>query len=160
MNKPKIYLETTMFNYYFDSDRDAHEDTIILFEEIRAGKYDAYTSDYVIDELLNADEPKRSKMLALIKEYNITTIETAHEIIEGLADKYITQSVIPIKHRYDALHIATATVNNLDYVFSLNFKHINKFKTKTMTSLINVKEGYKPVIIISPMEITDNDENE
>jgi hypothetical protein len=24
----RIYLETTMFNYYFDSDRDAHADTV------------------------------------------------------------------------------------------------------------------------------------
>ncbi|MCL2096264.1 MAG: hypothetical protein FWH10_05090, partial [Oscillospiraceae bacterium] len=47
----KIYLETTMFNYYFDIERDAHADTVKLFNEIRTGKYEAYTSVYVIDEL-------------------------------------------------------------------------------------------------------------
>ena len=41
---PKVYLETTMFNYYFDTERDAHSDTVKLFEEIRAGKYQAFTS--------------------------------------------------------------------------------------------------------------------
>ena len=51
MRVPKIYLETTMFNYYFDTERDAHADTVKLFNEIQAGKYDAYTSVYVIDEL-------------------------------------------------------------------------------------------------------------
>ena len=38
MRVPKIYLETTMFNYYLDTDRDAHADTVKLFEEIAAGK--------------------------------------------------------------------------------------------------------------------------
>jgi hypothetical protein len=28
MSVPKIYLETTVFNYYFDTERDAHEDTV------------------------------------------------------------------------------------------------------------------------------------
>ena len=35
--KPLIYLETTMFNHYFDTDRDAHPATVRLFKEIRAG---------------------------------------------------------------------------------------------------------------------------
>ena len=33
MKVPKIYIETTLFNYYFDDDRDAHADTVTLFEE-------------------------------------------------------------------------------------------------------------------------------
>ena len=53
MRVPRIYLETTMFNYYFDEDRDAHADTVRLFEDIAAGKYAAFTSVYVIDELGN-----------------------------------------------------------------------------------------------------------
>ena len=36
--KSKIYLETTLFNYYFDTDRDAHADTVTLFQEDRRGK--------------------------------------------------------------------------------------------------------------------------
>jgi hypothetical protein len=43
MRKPKIYLETTIFNYYFDTERDAHIDTVKLFKEIKEDKYDAYT---------------------------------------------------------------------------------------------------------------------
>jgi hypothetical protein len=46
MRTPKIYLETTIFNFYIDADRDAHADTVLLFEEIAAGKYEAFTSVY------------------------------------------------------------------------------------------------------------------
>ncbi|MCL2184129.1 MAG: type II toxin-antitoxin system VapC family toxin [Chitinispirillia bacterium] len=158
MRKPKIYLETTIFNHFFDTERDAHADTVELFREIQAGKYDAYTSSYVIDELSQADEPKRSNMLALIAEYNITVLDAADEA-RDLADIYVSEGIIPVKYRYDGLHIAIATINDLEYIVSLNFKHINKVKTKTMTGLINVRNGYKQILITTPMEVTENDEN-
>jgi predicted nucleic acid-binding protein len=159
VRKPKIYLETTIFNHYFDIERDAHADTVRLFKEIQAGKYEAYTSSYVIDELSQADEPKRSNMLTLIGEYKIIVLTAADEA-QDLADIYVDEGVIPTKYKYDGLHIAIATINDLEYIFSLNFKHINKVKTKTMTGLINVRQGYKPIPIATPMEVTENDEDE
>jgi len=39
MRMPKVYLETTLFNFYVDEDRDAHADTVKLFKEIAEGKY-------------------------------------------------------------------------------------------------------------------------
>jgi predicted nucleic acid-binding protein len=157
MRKPKIYLETTVFNHYFDTDREAHPATVKLFKEIRAGKFEAYTSLYVTDELENAEEPKRSKMLGLNTEYNIKVLGVEDEA-ERLAEIYVNEGVIPARFTYDGLHIAVATTNDLEYVFSLNFKHINKVKTKTMTSIINVREGYRPVTIASPMEVVEDDE--
>jgi predicted nucleic acid-binding protein len=47
----KIYLETTIFNYYFDVERDAHPSTVQLFNEIKANKFEPYTSIYVTEEL-------------------------------------------------------------------------------------------------------------
>ena len=156
MRKPKIYLESTIYNHFFDTDRDAHIATVKLFGEIKAGKYEAYTSLYVTNELENAEEPKRSKMLDLNTEYNIKVLGVEDEA-ERLAEIYVNEGVIPARFTYDALHISCATVNDLDYVFSLNFKHINKLKTKTMTSVINVREGYRQVIIASPMEVGEDE---
>ena len=37
MRKQKIYLETTLFNHYFDEDRGfTHDSTVTLFKEIAA----------------------------------------------------------------------------------------------------------------------------
>jgi len=58
---------------------------------------------------------------------------------------------------YDGIHIAIATTNDIECIFSLNFKHINKLKTKTMTSIINAREGYRQVIIASPMEVVEDE---
>ena len=157
IRKPKIYLETTIFNHYFDTDREAHAATVKLFGEIRAGKYDAYTSLYVTDELGDAQEPKRSNMLGLIPQYQINMLDASDEA-ERLVDIYVNESIIPIKYRYDGLHIACATVNDLEYILSLNFKHINKIKTKTMTGNTNIREGYRPITIASPLEVVGDDE--
>ena len=156
MRKPKIYLETTVFNHYFDTDREAHVATVKLFKEIQAGKYEAYTSAYVIEELENAQEPKQSNMLALVGEYGVKVLVVESEA-ERLAEIYINEGVIPARFIYDGLHIAIATINDLEYIFSLNFKHINKLKTKTMTSIINLREGYRPVTIASPMEVESDE---
>jgi predicted nucleic acid-binding protein len=160
MKKPKIYLETTIFNHYFDTDREGHADTIKLFEEMQAGKYVAYTSIYVTDELERTkDDKKRLNMLALIGEYNMTVISADYEA-RRLADIYVSEGVIPAAKRYDSLHIAAATIYELDCILSFNFKHINRLKTKTFTALINVKEGYKPIMIATPGEVVEHGDEE
>jgi predicted nucleic acid-binding protein len=154
MVKQKIYLETIMFNYYFDKDRELHPAVVAAFEAIGAGEYEGYTSDYALDELVLAPEPKKGNMLDLITKYGITTIEGSDEA-DRMADIYMDYDAIPKNKRLDALHIASASINGLEYIMSLNFKHINKLKTKRIVDFINVNEGYKSVIICSPMEVID-----
>jgi len=149
-------LETTLFNYYFDEDRDAHADTVKLFKEIAAGKHEAFTSRYTVDELIKAPEPKRDKMLNLISEYGITILEPDPKA-ENLADMYIAEGIIPKNYRDDGLHIAIATVNNLNMIVSLNFKHIVRRKTILATGKINVLNGYHAIELNSPMEVVENE---
>jgi len=59
-----------------------------------------------------------------------------------------------------SLHIAIATINDLDYIFSYNFQHLSRDKTKKMTSVINFREGYKPITIASVSEVVEHGDNE
>lgn len=156
MRIQRIYLETTMFNYYFDSDRDAHPDTVKLFSEIKDGIYEGYTSEYTVDELMKAPEEKSRKMLDLIKEYNITVFRRSVEVNE-LAALYQDEGVLPKRSTTDARHIAIATINDMDMILSLNFEHIVRKKTVLMTGNINIQQGYKPVDIRSPMEVVNRE---
>jgi predicted nucleic acid-binding protein len=157
MRKQRIYLETTLFNHYFDDDRGlAHTSTVALFREIKAGRYEAFTSDYVTDELERAPVEKSDKMILLIKQHDITVLELSEEA-ERLADIYVEQGVMPLKYRTDGIHIAVASVNDLDMIISLNFQHIVKRKTKIGTGNINAMNGYRAVEIFNPMEVVDNE---
>jgi hypothetical protein len=154
---PRVYIETSIFNFVFTDDApDKRQETLKLFAEIREGRYDPYTSVYVVQELEQSFEPKREKMLALLREYNIKTLDANAEA-ERLADVYVAEGIIPAKYTTDGQHIAITAVEGLDFIVSLNFKHIVKRKTIEMTEIINYREGYKKVGIYSPAEVIDND---
>ena len=158
MKPLKLYLETTVFNFKFADDApDKRQDTIKLFDEINQGKYIPYTSDYVLQELLKTEEPKKSEMVSLIEKYKVKILETDKNA-EILADKYVSENIIPKKYRVDGIHIAMATINDLDIIVSYNFQHIVKLKTIIGTESINIREGYKRIGIFSPTEVIENDE--
>jgi predicted nucleic acid-binding protein len=156
MRKIKAYIETTLFNYYFDEDRDAHADTVTFFEECASGKFEPYTSAYAIDELADAPIDKREKMLALINQYQIAILSASEEIV-ALAQRYISEGAISQGSQTDARHIAAAVVNDLDMIVSLNFRHIVKEKTIRITGAINKMLGYKLVEISTPMEVISDE---
>jgi predicted nucleic acid-binding protein len=59
---PKLFIETTVFNFYFEGKQGKKQkDAIKLFKDIAKGKYEAYTSEAVMYELRGASEKKISK---------------------------------------------------------------------------------------------------
>ena len=157
---PTIYLETTIFNFPFTDDAPQYKaDALRLFAEIKAGKLKPFTSKYVTRELENTrSAEKLEQMKTLITDYGVTIIPASDEA-ERLADIYVSEGIIPAKYAADALHIAAATVAGLDFIVSLNFRHIVKHKTIIQTEIINAREGFKRVFIHSPAEVIDHDEN-
>ena len=127
-----------------------------LFSMIQDGKFEAFTSAAVIEELYNAPEPKRGQMIDLVKQFKMTVLEV-EQLAYDLADVYVEMGIIPAKYRLDGVHIAMAAVNELDCIVSLNFRHINKLKTKTATEVINRMKGYGTPYICTPMEVVDDD---
>ena len=152
----RLYLETTMFNYYFDIGRDGHADTVRLFEAIGRGEYEAYTSEYTAGELLNAPEPKQSKMLALIEKYSVFVLPITDKSNQ-LANLYVAENIIPARFRLDGAHVAIACIYGLDCVISYNFQHINRVKTKLLTERVNHKEGYGGIVICTAKEILEDE---
>jgi len=130
--------------------------TVTLFQECASGKFEPYTSDYVLTELGAAPEPKRGRMLNLIGKYNVKVLSISEET-NALAEKYIAEGALPEGSLTDARHIAMATVGDLNIIVSLNFRHIVKEKTREMTGAINKIRGYNIVKILSPMEVLDSE---
>jgi len=152
----RVYIETTVFNRYFEDSREFNAETKRLFDMVIANQIEAITSTAVIEEIDRAPEPKRSQMLNLIKDIGIIVLEVDQQAYD-LADVYIEMGTIPAKYRLDGVHIAMAAVNDLDCIVSLNFHHINRLKTKTATEIINRMKDYPNPYICTPMEVLDND---
>jgi predicted nucleic acid-binding protein len=152
-------LETTLFNYYFDEDREAHGDTVKLFEAIAEGKYQAFTSAYAVNELNNASHKKCDKMIALIEQYGIQVLDF-NDNAEQLADAYIKHGIVAPAYRTDGIHIAVAAVNDLDMIISMNLRPIVKPRTREGARIINALRSYRTVEICTPMEVNENEKEE
>ena len=74
-----------------------------------------------------------------------------------MAGIYIEKGIIPEKFIDDAVHIATATVNNLDFVISYNLGHIVKTKTMIGVGIANLREGYRQIGLATPTEVLEYD---
>jgi hypothetical protein len=157
MKRQRFYLETTLFDYYFNDESDYHLATVKLFENIGQRLNFGYISDVVDYELQNAPEPKRSGMLGLINKFNLIILDTNEEIL-NLANLYIKDGIFSEKSRYEACHIASASVHNVNYLMSFNFKHINNIRIENRASLVNLREGYGPISFSMPMEVLDDEE--
>jgi hypothetical protein len=153
MRIPTIYLETTIFNFPFVDDAPQYRsDTLKLFEEIKNGNFKPFTSEYVVRELEAATDSLKNERLMLIKEHKIEIIPESDET-KSLALAYIEAGIIPSAYGTDGYHIAAATVKGLDFIVSLNFRHIVKRKTIEEAELINFREGYKKIGIYTPAEV-------
>jgi predicted nucleic acid-binding protein len=144
--KISLYLDTSVIGGYFD--KEFEQDTRLLFENIKDGKYDAFISSSVMEELKKAPEKVRN----ILNEINYILIKVPVEC-EALADEYIKEGVVGAANREDCIHIATATVNNIDVLVSWNFKHIVNYKRIKDYNSVNMKSGYKCLEIRSPKDM-------
>jgi predicted nucleic acid-binding protein len=71
-----------------------------------------------------------------------------------LADQYLERGILSGNYYDDAQHIALATVANVDVLASWNFQHIVHFDKIRQFNAVNLEQGYKPIDIRSPREVT------
>ena len=148
----QLYLESSVFNFVFAEDAPEKQRITKVFFADKLTNFEAFVSDIVFIELGNTKEPKRSALLELITQYPLTNLRNSEEAVK-LARKYVSGKIIPEKYLNDALHIAIAVVNNIDVIVSWNLEHIVKLKTIVEVNKINLMNGYKQIVIVTPEEI-------
>jgi hypothetical protein len=70
-----------------------------------------------------------------------------------LLSAYEARGVLGPRFRNDMLHIAVATVGEVDVLVSWNFKHIVRLDKIQLFNGINLEMGYRPLGIYSPREV-------
>jgi predicted nucleic acid-binding protein len=144
--KISLYLDTSVIGGYYDE--EFMSDTRLLFEKIKDGKYDIFISNLTKDELEAAPEEVRN----LLNDFEYSLLKVTDKCKE-LADEYIKENVVGKTSRDDCVHIATATINNIDLLVSWNFKHIVNVERIRGYNSINLRQGYKHLEIHSPKEL-------
>ena len=156
----KLYLDTSIINFAVSTQQVEKEKriTLNLLDQIDQGKFEGYISDIVVLEIKRTpDEKRQQALLSEIRRRPSLQNIWSNKQAESLAEKYIAEGIIPIRHRDDALHIAIATVNNFDVIVSWNFEHMVKTKTRREVQGINTLMGYRFIDIATPTEVIGNE---
>ena len=114
-------------------------------------RFEVYVSDLVLEELASIrDEKLRANVLKLVKGFDVLRIDPQ---VRGLAYRYIEKGICSPAYEADALHIAFASANGLDFMVSWNFRHLVNVRARHLVNLVNKEMGYKEIEIVAPPEI-------
>lgn len=155
MRKLKLYLETSVWSFFFADDAmDKRDITKIFFTSIKEGSYEIFISPVVLKEINNAHEPKRTELFNLIAKHAPIELEVTEEANE-LAEVYLNRGIVPMKKREDALHIAIAAAYEMDAVITWNYGHLANLRKLELFNGTNLEMGYtKRLEIVTPMEVS------
>lgn len=113
-------------------------------------KFDLHISELVLFEIGRGDQSAASDRLAFVQELPVLRI-TAEA--RALADRIFRATTLPQKAAADALHVALAAVNGMDFLLTWNCTHIaNGVVLKTVNRICR-DNGYEPPIVCTPEEL-------
>ena len=153
--KPAVYLETSIIGYLAGRpSRDLiiagrQQITRDWWERERA-KYSLFISALVLQESRQGDP-----MAAGIRDQTLQGLPllgTSSET-EELASALVAQGHIPAQCLEDALHIALAATNDIDYLLTWNFRHINNARIKSSVAEAISLLGFTCTVICTPDEL-------
>ena len=123
-----------------------------LVADLRAGRFRAVLSALLAAELVRAPAAVRAVYADLLT-MDPDLVGTDPEALALLA-AYEARAVLGPRYRADMLHIALATVAGADVLVSWNFRHIVRLDKIRLFDAVSVEQGYRPVAIRSPREVT------
>jgi hypothetical protein len=155
MASKRVYLETTIPSYLTSRpSRDIieaarQEITREWWEEHRQ-LFDLYVSQYVLDEAAGGDPDAARRRQRLLR--GIPLLQTGEEVIE-LGEALLVKSAVPEKAAIDALHVAVATVHQMDVLLTWNCRHLANAERLGLIFRVIRDKGYEPPLICTPEEL-------
>lgn len=156
--KPLVYIESSVISYLTarvsdDPVKNAWQMVTTEWWNTKMPACLAVISPYVIEEV-SAGDPAAAKLrVNSIRGLGLLELNAD---IEALADFLLLGGGLPLKARFDALHIACAAYHKVDVVLTWNFKHIaNPVQLPVMRGLCQAR-GYRLPELVSPLEMMEN----
>ena len=150
MGRLRIYVDTSVLGGCFDPEFAAWSNGLV--RDFRSGRFVPVLSDVTAAEVQGAPEAVREihqELLLLAGSVLPVTPEAL-----ALVAAYNERGILGARFRADMLHIALATLAEVDALVSWNFKHIVKLEKIRLFNAVNQARGCKPLNILSPREVT------
>ncbi len=150
-----VYIESSVISYLASKpSRDivvAVRQRITLdWWETQRANFELRISPVVLREIQRGDPQAAQKRLAVID--GISMLDFTEKSYE-LAGLLMSENAVPAGSADDALHIAIAATQEVDYLLTWNFKHINNAQKKNKIFNIVTLAGFVCPQLCSPEEL-------
>ncbi len=155
--KPRAYIETTIISYLTGRpSRDiiaaAHQQITHEWWSSRKEDFDLFASQLVWDEAEAGDREVSQRRLAVLE--SVELLEVTEEGLY-LANLLVEKGPLPRTAVEDAIHIATAVINGMDYLLTWNCSHLANAAMRSEIEQICRTNLYEPTIICTPEELLE-----
>jgi hypothetical protein len=113
-------------------------------------RYRIVTSQLTIDECSEGDPSAATERLEILQ--GIPLLDEA-DAAEMLAELLIERKAVPATQPRDALHIATAATNGVQFIATWNFKHILNPHLQAQIAGTCRDAGFIPPVICTPEQL-------
>jgi len=123
----------------------------------RRAEFALYISEVVIEEAGKGDAGAASRRLAALEGLEVLSL---NDEAVALAKALIEKRAVPERALDDALHIAIASVNSLEFLLTWNCRHIDNAEIKPKLRSVIESCGFRCPEIATPIELMGGIENE
>ncbi len=153
--KPRVYIETTIPSYLtaWQSPQLVMAANQLVTREWwddRRGEFELYCSELVVEEASAGDPDAATRRMAAIEGIPLLA---GGELADELARTLLTDIPLPAKAAADALHIAIAATNGIDYLLTWNCTHIANAEFRDRMVTICQSFGLRCPTICTPQEL-------
>ena len=153
--KQRVYLETTIVSYLTARpSRDlivaAHQEVTRQWWEGPREQFGLYVSQFVLDEASDGDPAAAAERLRLLNGLPLLPLtDEVHDVARGL----LAAGLLPRKAQADGVHIAVATVHEMDVLLTWNCRHLANAAILGGVGRHLRDRGYEVPIICTPDEL-------
>jgi predicted nucleic acid-binding protein len=152
--KRVVYIETTIPSFYqevrTEPEMIARRNWTREWWNNQREHYQLVTSIAVIEELERGDYPNKEKILNLVADIPLLSINMEiHDIVET----YIKRKLMPADILGDALHLAIASFHGCDFLLTWNCKHLANANKFSHIRRLNTLLGLYVPALITPVEL-------
>lgn len=156
--KQRVYIETSVVSYVTGRPaRDmvvaAHQELTRQWWEMRSPAFDLLVSELVREEAGKGGAEASGRRMKSIEALPILQVSDA---AVALAEQLVAAGPIPQKSAADALHIAIAAVNGVDYLLTWNCTHLANAAHRHRIEALVEEAGYACPVICTPEELMED----
>jgi predicted nucleic acid-binding protein len=153
--KPRVYVETSVISYLIarpsrDLIMAAHQEVTREWWQNQRAAFELFCSDAVLSEAARGDSDAAAQRLAVLAQMQL--LEIPVQALD-LANALVVATALPEKARVDALHIAIAAYEKMDFVLTWNFKHIANAQSAVRVQEVCASFGQRCPVLCSPLEL-------